>query len=365
VSPLEARPALWHQEAQAEILMPTTLDSLAALAALPFDDIIDVRSPAEFAEDHIPGAINLPVLDNDERARVGTIYVQDDPFKARRVGAALVTKNAAIHLQGPLSDRPGGWRPLVYCWRGGQRSGSFTVILQQVGWRADTVAGGYKSFRRLVVRALYDDPLPHRIVLIDGGTGTAKTALLGHLAEAGAQVIDLEGMANHRGSVFGAMGAQPAQKMFESRIAMALAGCDPARPVFVEAEGNKVGNLLVPPALWKAMQTAPRIEISAPLEARVGFLQTAYVDLTEDFDRLVRRLHALRPYHGAETVAEWTDWARAGRFADLARALITAHYDPRYGRKAETRQPAPVLEVAGLAPEDLRDAALRIIAMTG
>lgn len=344
--------------------MPTTLDSLAALAALPHDDIIDVRSPAEFAEDHIPGAINLPVLDNDERARVGTIYVQDDPFKARRVGAALVAANAARHLQGPLADRPGGWRPLVYCWRGGQRSGSFTVILQQVGWRADTVAGGYKSFRRLVVRSLYDQPLAARVMLIDGGTGTAKTALLGALAQAGAQVIDLEGMANHRGSVFGALGDQPAQKMFESRIAMALAGFDLTRPVFVEAEGNKVGNLLVPPSLWKAMQTAPRIEITAPLEARVAFLQEAYADLTTDIDRLAGRLAALVPYHGTETVAEWTGWARAGRFADLAHALIVAHYDPRYGRKAETRQSARHLEVPGLSPVDLRDAAARIIEQT-
>ncbi|MDX5403175.1 MAG: tRNA 2-selenouridine(34) synthase MnmH, partial [Rhodobacterales bacterium] len=183
--------------------MALKLTSLAALAALPFDEIIDVRAPSEYAEDHIPGAINLPVLSDDERAIVGTIYVQQDRFLARKTGAALVARNAAAHLEGPLADKDGGWRPLIYCWRGGQRSGSFASILAQVGWRVDLIEGGYKSYRRLVVGALYDDPLPHRLILLDGGTGTAKTRLLARLAEAGAQVIDLEAMAAHRGSLLG------------------------------------------------------------------------------------------------------------------------------------------------------------------
>ena len=140
--------------------MPVTLHSLCDLGALPFDQVIDVRSPAEYAEDHLPGAISLPVLSDAERARVGTIYVQEDRFLARKIGAALVARNAAAHIEGPLADRDGGWRPLVYCWRGGQRSGAFTGILQQIGWRAETIAGGYRSYRRLVVAALYDSPFP-------------------------------------------------------------------------------------------------------------------------------------------------------------------------------------------------------------
>ena len=210
--------------------MPQTLTALTDLAGLSYDDIIDVRSPAEFAQDHVPGAISLPVLSDKERARVGTIYKQVNPFDARKIGAALVSRNAATHIEGPLANRTGGWRPLVYCWRGGQRSGSFAVILKQIGWRADTLEGGYRAYRRLVARLLHDDPLPWRIILIDGNTGTAKTRLLGELAAQGAQVLDLEHLAQHKGSLFGGLnGPQPAQKMFESRLASALIPLDPAR----------------------------------------------------------------------------------------------------------------------------------------
>ncbi|MFZ1662256.1 MAG: rhodanese-like domain-containing protein, partial [Paracoccaceae bacterium] len=156
-------------------LTSLTLTSLIQTDALGFDAIIDVRSPAEFAEDHIPGAINLPVLDNDERARVGTIYKQQSPFLARKIGGALVAKNAARHLEGPLADLTGGWRPLIYCWRGGQRSGSFATILSQVGWRVELLQGGYKTWRALVVTQLADLPVASPVTVLDGNTGTAKT----------------------------------------------------------------------------------------------------------------------------------------------------------------------------------------------
>ncbi|NBR90403.1 MAG: tRNA 2-selenouridine(34) synthase MnmH, partial [Rhodobacteraceae bacterium] len=285
--------------------MPTTLTSLAELARLPFDDIIDVRSPAEFAEDHVPGAISLPVLSNEERAQVGTLYKQVDPFVARKVGAALVSRNAANHLEGPLADRKGAWRPLVYCWRGGQRSGSFASILAQIGWRADTVKGGYKAFRALVVDVMHDSPLPFRLIPIDGMTGTAKTALLHRIAAKGGQVIDLEGAANHRGSLFGAMGEQPSQKMFETRVAMAFAGFDLAKPVFVESEAAKVGDLLVPPSVWKALSAAPRLYIEAAPAERAAYLAEAYADVTSDAVRLSETLDALVTYHGRETIAAW------------------------------------------------------------
>ena len=145
------------------------------------------------------------VLDDAERAEVGTIYKQVSPFTARKVGAALVAANAARHLQGPLADKPGGWRPLVYCWRGGQRSGSFASILAQIGWRVETIAGGYKAWRGLVVEALYDQPFPCPVVVLDGNTGSAKTEILNMLPGLGVQVLDLEGLARHRGSLFGAM----------------------------------------------------------------------------------------------------------------------------------------------------------------
>lgn len=314
--------------------MPIDLTALSLLRALPFDQVIDVRAPAEFAEDHIPGALSLPVLSDAERARVGTIYTQVDPFLARKVGAALVARNAAAHLEGPLADRPGGWRPLVYCWRGGQRSGSFASILAQIGWRVDTIRGGYKTYRALVVDLLHDAVFPYRLIPVDGMTGTAKTALLAAMAGQGAQVVDLEGCANHRGSLFGAMGGQPSQKMFESRVAAAFVAHDPARPVFIEAEAAKIGNLLVPSALWKAMVAAPRVMVTADLAARARFTVRAYADVIADTDRLVATLAALVPYHGRDVVAAWQGLAATGQVETLAAALMAAHYDPRY-RKAE------------------------------
>ncbi len=313
--------------------MPLALRTLADLAAAPHDTLIDVRAPSEFAEDHLPGAINLPVLSDEERARVGTIYTQESAFDARKIGAALVARNAARHLEGPLANKPGGWRPLVYCWRGGQRSGSFATILGQVGWRVDVIAGGYRSYRRLVVQALYDAPWPTPIMLLDGYTGSAKTEILQRVAALGHQVIDLEGMARHRGSLFGARAAgQPSQKGFESQIAGALAGFDPGRPVLIEAESSKVGNLIVPQALWKAMRAAPRLQIDAPRDARAAFLARAYADLTDDPEALNARLEALRPYHGAKQVAQWKALAGEGAWVDLAGALMAAHYDPRYDK---------------------------------
>jgi tRNA 2-selenouridine synthase len=325
--------------------MAVTLSALSDLAALPADTIIDVRSPSEHAEDHVPGAISLPVLDDDERARVGTIYKQESPFRARKIGAALVARNAARHIETALAEKDGGWRPLVYCWRGGQRSGSFATILAQVGWRTEVLEGGYRSYRRLVVRALYDDPWPMPLVVIDGNTGTAKTALLERLGRLGAQVIDLEGLARHRGSVLGPDPAgQPSQKAFETGIATALAVFNPTRPVVVEAESSKVGDLIVPPRLWAVLRAAPRVVIEAPLEARASYLARAYGDLAADPERLVALLAQLAPFHGTERVARWQDMARDGDRERLAAELAEIHYDPRYA-KSRGRWDGPVKSV--------------------
>jgi tRNA 2-selenouridine synthase len=341
--------------------MPITLTSLSDLAAQDFDDIIDVRAPAEFAEDHLPGAISLPVLDNEERARVGTIYKQVSPFTARKLGAALVAKNAARHLEGPLADRPGGWRPLVYCWRGGQRSGSFATILAQIGWRVETLAGGYKSWRGLVVRAVYDTPVPAPVVVLDGNTGSAKTEVLNLLPGFGVQVIDLEGLAGHRGSLFGNLGPQPSQKAFEGALALALEGLDPSRPVVVEAESSKIGDCCLPPEIWKAMVAAPRVVIAAPRAARAEYLARAYADLTLDPSRLAATVDLLKPLHPREVIEFWHTLAAAGEFAALADSLMERHYDPRYDKHRE-RMAAPVAEVrAGhLSATDLLGLANRV-----
>jgi tRNA 2-selenouridine synthase len=323
--------------------MRTTFATLNEMLNHGFDTVIDVRSPAEFAEDHIPGAINLPALSNDERARVGTIYVQETPFKARKIGAALVARNVATHLDGPLTDMDGGWRPLVYCWRGGQRSGSFASILSQIGWRAEVVDGGYQSYRNLVYSALYEGELPHRLILLDGNTGTAKTDILHRLKSLDIQVLDLEGLANHRGSLLGALdGGQPAQKGFETALACALAQLDPARPVVVEAESSKVGARIVPPAPWAAMKRAPRIEIEAPLNARAEYLANAYSDVSANTEALAGKLEFLRRHRG-KLVDSWIELLKAGAFEDLARALMEEHYDPSY-RSGRSHNGAEVLQ---------------------
>ena len=347
--------------------MAVTLTSLTDIFALGFDDIIDVRAPAEYAEDHIPGAINLPVLDDEERAQVGTIYKQVNPFSARKIGAALVARNAAAHLLGPLAGKPGGWRPLVYCWRGGQRSGSFATILSQIGWRVETVAGGYKAWRALVVQALYEQSFPAPVVVLDGNTGTAKTEVLNLLPGRGVQVIDLEGLARHRGSLFGAMqGGQPSQKSFECALAMAIAALDPTRPVVIEAESSKVGDRRVPPQIWKAMVAAPRIAIAAPRSARAEYLVGAYSDMVADCHRLAGVIGQLRALHSAELIAAWQAMAAAGAFAELADGLMAHHYDQRYDRHRD-RIAASIheLEVETLVPGALGALADRVVVAVG
>lgn len=320
--------------------MPQKFNALFDILNHGFDTVIDVRSPAEFAIDHVPGAINLPALSNDERARVGTIYKQVSPFKARKVGAQLVLNNVAKHIAGPLSDHDGGWRPLVYCWRGGQRSGVFAMILREIGWRADTIAGGYQSFRGCVHDTLYETPLPHRLILLDGDTGTAKTALLPRLAARGIQTLDLEGMAGHRGSLLGAMpGGQPEQRGFETALAAAFAGLDPTRPTIIEAESNKIGNRILPPSLWAAMIKAPRITLNIAMPARVAYLASAYADVLRDPDTVRTRLAGLRRLRGHATVDRWQALQDTGDYAGLAKALMVDHYDPAYAksRACETR----------------------------
>ncbi|MBN2907692.1 MAG: tRNA 2-selenouridine(34) synthase MnmH [Rhodobacteraceae bacterium] len=348
--------------------MPLILSSLTELSALAFDDIIDVRSPAEYAEDHIPGAISLPALDNDQRAQIGTIYTQESPFRARRLGAALVARNVAHYLETTLADRPKGWRPLVYCWRGGQRSGSVAMILRQIGWQAETIDGGWRSYRRLVKTTLYEDLWPTPVVVLDGDTGTAKTDLLALLAEAGVQVLDLEGMANHRGSLFGAMpGGQPAQKGFETELAFARMGLDPARVVVVEAESSKIGHINLPPGLWRAMKSAPRLVLAAPLAARAEYLARRYADVTSDPARLLATIEGLAPQHPRAQIDAWREMAQARAYEELAATLMADHYDPRYGRQRDRfdDRPCAQLDLTALDPATLQAAVPGIVAAIG
>lgn len=344
--------------------MIQTLASIDPAGFAAFDDVVDVRSPAEFAEDHVPGAISLPVLDDAERAEIGTIYVQESRFKARRLGAALVARNIARHLEEGLADKPGSWAPLIYCWRGGQRSNAFATVLEQVGWRPTVLGGGYKTYRRRVTAALYDAEPDFRVLLLDGYTGVAKTEVLRRLEGLGVQTLDLEGLAAHRGSLFGALPGhpQPHQKGFESALLARIDALDRARPVMVEAESSKVGELNVPPMLWKAMLAAPRIELAAPPEARARYLTCAYGDIIADPASLDEVLGKLPTHHGKERLAEWRALAAAGAFTALAAGLIEHHYDPAYerSRRKETRPCVELLTLGDLEPASLDAAAARI-----
>lgn len=299
-----------------------------------FDEIIDVRSPAEFADDHLPGAINMPVLDDEERARVGTLYKQVNPFEARRLGGAIVARNLATHLFAHFQDKPRQWRPLIYCWRGGQRSGAFVTWLRMVGWDACQLKGGYKQFRREVIADL--ETLPGRLSfqIIGGPTGSAKTRVLEALARAGGQVLDLEALAAHKGSVLGALPdtEQPTQKMFETQLHRRLAAFDPARTVFVEAESRKIGRVHLPGALIERMRQSECIMIDASREARIDYLLRDYAYLGDDVDGLKFKLSCLKRVLSNETLARWQDYADAHDLAALFTELVDQHYDPLYRR---------------------------------
>jgi tRNA 2-selenouridine synthase len=304
-----------------------------ALAELDrFDAIIDVRSESEFTEDHIPGSVNASVLDDRERAEIGTLHKQVSAFDARRRGAALVARNIARHLDVLFADKPRSWRPLVYCWRGGQRSGAMATVMSRIGWPVRQLEGGYRAYRREVIDALARLPHSLRLRVVCGTTGSGKSRLLQHLAAVGAQVLDLEALARHRGSVLGGLpdAAQPSQKMFESAIWWRLRGFDPARPVFVESESRKVGDLRVPDELIACMRAAECLRLELPLTERVRLLRQEYLHFENDLPALFAQLDCLTALHGRQTIDAWKALAGAGRWDALVERLLVEHYDPAY-----------------------------------
>ena len=316
-------------------------DSVTVAQLDQFDEIIDVRSEDEFAEDHIPGAVNYPVLNNAERAEVGTIYKQVSSFDAKKIGAALVSANIARHLREQLLERPRDWRPLVYCWRGGGRSGALAHVLTQIGWRTGKLEGGYKSYRRAVIDELQTLPSRFDWRVVCGMTGTGKSRLLRALHDQGAQVLDLEELAQHRGSVLGNLpnAPQPAQKMFESLVWHALRHFDPERPVFVESESKKVGNLRVPERLIEAMWQSACVVIEADMAVRVDLLKDEYAHFLSDTALLNTQLDCLRQLYGGTVIDDWQALARNQSWDQLTAELLVRHYDPAYTRAINSHYP--------------------------
>lgn len=296
-----------------------------------FTSIIDVRSPLEFAEDHLPGAVNLPVLSNSERKEVGTLY-KKDAFAARILGARYISLNAAAHLESLERVWDRNHQPLIYCWRGGLRSQSFAHIIRSVGWRARLVEGGYKAYRSYVIselETLMSQP-GLQLRALTGLTGVGKTRLLHGLRSKGAQVLDLEGLANHRGSLLGTVGPQPAQKFFESQLLHTLSQFDLGRPIFVEAESNRIGRISLPASFWLKLGSARLTEVQLPLLERVELLKEDYPAFLNHPESLTELLDCLRPLRGHRLVDEWNQLALSGQWNDFLESVLRDHYDLCY-----------------------------------
>jgi tRNA 2-selenouridine synthase len=328
-----------------------------------FDSILDARTPSEYALDHIPGAVSTPVLDDTERAEIGTMYKQVSAFEAKKRGATLVAKNVARHIEERFRDKGRNWRPLVYCWRGGKRSGAMAHILREVGWQAETLAGGYRAYRRWVVGELARLPYRYEFRVIHGATGSGKSRVLRALAQAGAQTLDLEALAQHRGSVLGALPGQPqpSQKWFESVVLQRLAGLDGERPIYIEGESKKIGELQVPDALMDRMRASSCVVIEADVETRVSLLMDEYGHFLADSTSLGAQLDCLAPLHGNERIAEWKALAARGAWRELVAALLVEHYDPAY-RKSSQRNFPRLAEARKVRPHSAADAHIRAAA---
>lgn len=312
-----------------------TLPAPEALRRLAdFDSVIDARTEDEYALDHLPGALNWPTLNNAERIEIGTLYKQVNPFEAKKRGAALSARNIAAHIERAVLDKPKHWRPLVYCWRGGNRSGALATILGAIGFQVTLIEGGYKAWRAALVQDLPERVRPLRWRVLCGPTGSGKTRLLHALAEQGAQVLDLEALAQHRSSVLGHLPgvSQPSQKRFESLIWHTLHRMNPAQPVFVECESKKVGNLRVPDTLMEAMRQSPCMDLQLPLAERVALLLADYAYFVQNPAYFCRRLEALTARRGRAVVHSWVEQVNQGQFAAVVQALLTEHYDPMYAQ---------------------------------
>jgi len=312
---------------------PVSLDQISG-----FDDIIDVRTPLEFAVDHIPGAINAPVLGNEERVVIGTMYKQVGAFEATRVGAAMVAKNIAAHLDTLFADRPRNWRPLVYCWRGGKRSQSMVTWFNLIGWRARQLGGGYKTYRSRVLEELVTLPRQFHYIVLTGHTGSGKTRLLNALEKAGAQTLDLEALAAHRGSLLGALPGQPqpSQKAFDTALVHVLRRFDSARAVFVEAESRRIGSIALATELVNQMRDAACVNVDAPRDERVELLLQDYSHLFGQPDFFRGQLLRLTPLHGHQQIRQWLAMIDANQRRALFSELVDKHYDPAYARSSRS-----------------------------
>ena len=330
-----------------------------------FDTIIDVRSPLEFAEDHIVGAINCPVLSDLERQKVGTIYKKESSFKAKIIGSSLTAKNIAFHIENNFMGKKGSWQPLIYCWRGGQRSKAFSIVLSEVGWRTNQLKGGYKEYRNQVINFLDNIGPKLKITLISGKTGSAKTKILKSIENEGGQILDLEGLANHKGSLLGKIPdlIQPSQKFFESLIFNKIQKLNLKDKIYIEAESSKIGNIHIPKSIWKKMINSPRIEISANVELRAKFLVSDYDYMCNDPTLINPIIKGLKNRLSKNLFDEWTNLIDRKKWLDLTKSFLENHYDPSYSSNTikNDRKVIKKITATSLNNSDIKDIAKKIL----
>ena len=341
-----------------------TVTATEAIARLDqFDTIVDARSESEYAEDHLPGAVNWPSLNDEERKLVGTLYKQVSPFEAQKRGAGLVAANIARHIEREVIAKPRQWQPLAYCWRGGKRSGSLALVLGQIGFRVSVIEGGYKAFRSALLADLPVRAAQLDLRVICGPTGSGKTRLLQALAQAGAQVLDLEALASHRSSVLGLIPGQPqpTQKCFDTLVWDQLRRFDAARAVFVESESRKVGNLAVHAALIERMRASPCLRLELGDDQRVALLLEDYDFFVRDPALFCERLSALTELRGKAVVQGWQAKVAAGGIEEVVRELLLKHYDPGYAASI-SRNFSGYADARTMAPADRSPAAMAELA---
>ncbi len=305
-----------------------------------FDDIIDVRSPNEYNLDHLPNAINLPVLNNEQRLKIGTIYNKENAFKAKKLGAALISENISKYLKKEFADKPGKWKPLIYCWRGGKRSKAIATVLSEIGWLVYVLKGGYKTYRLSINKEILKIVNKNKFIVLKGPTGCAKTKILSFFDKKGLQILDLENIACHKGSLIGKIPnkKQPSQKLFESNLYCKLKKFDNKSPIFIESESSKIGNLYLPQVILKKIKVSPCIEVSASIRQRIIFLikdYNAYLKLNSSFTDLFEHAKSIV---GKEKVKKWKISYKNKNWEKLAFYLISDYYDPLYIHNLKTKK---------------------------
>lgn len=313
-------------------MTPIDFHKCAIPSCFEHDEIIDVRSPLEFKLDHIPGAINLPVLNDLEREETGTVYKQRNHFEARKLGAAYITRNVGQILDTHFQDKTKFYKPFLYCWRGGQRSQSLATILSAIGWRVSLLEGGYKTYRTEVLDGLKDHCQRLRFFVLGGMTGSGKTHILHAINRLGGQVLDLEYIANHRGSTLGELpdSSQPSQKYFESCLFHQIRSFDPGKPVWVEAESYRIGDCRIPTCLWEQLKSSSFVELVVPRIERAQFLSHHYAHYQRDIESLFSHLSKAKRFVGSGAWKVFQKHILDANFSDAVETLLEFHYDPAY-----------------------------------